>query len=137
MVVGGGAVLAQAAAPVKFLLMENELLGKVMRQSGLLNRINADQVDYIQIIRGTSGELDVRGTGQIINIVLFDELDASSSTYQLNADRHRDTHSQPGGNISYSNRIGAFDFVLSAVAEPRYGHTESKEYSILGGLFSE
>ena len=33
--------------------------------------------------------------------------------------------------LSYSNRIGALDFVLSAVAEPRYDHSESEENSIL------
>jgi len=97
-----------------------------------VDRIAADQVDYIQIIRGTSGELDVRGSGQVVNIVTFDELSNSSIQYQVNADYHRDGHTQPGANLSYSNRIGGFDFVLSAVAEPRYRHQESREDSILG-----
>ena len=37
-----------------------------------LARITFDQVDYIEIIRGTSGELDVRGSGQVVNVVLTD-----------------------------------------------------------------
>ena len=37
--------------------------GKNNQTGGQLDRITADQVDYIEIIRGTSGELDVRGSG--------------------------------------------------------------------------
>ena len=40
----------------------------------MLQRIASSQVQEIQIIRGTSGDLDVRGSGQIINVVLFEEL---------------------------------------------------------------
>ena len=128
----GGRGFGSGGGASEILVNGKRTAGKSNATSGLLDRINADQVDYIQIIRGTSGELDVRGTGQVINLVLFEELDESSLTYQINADRYRDNYFQPGGNLSYSNRIGAFDFVLSAVAEPRYGHTESDEYSVLG-----
>ena len=128
----GGRGFGSGSGASEILINGKRTAGKSNATSGLLDRINADQVSYIQIIRGTSGELDVRGTGQVINIVLFEELDASSLTYQVNADRYRDTHFQPGGNIAYANRIGAFDFVLSGVAEPRYGHTESEEFSVLG-----
>ena len=130
----GGRGFGSGSGASEILINGKRTAGKSNATSGLLDRINADQVSYIQIIRGTSGELDVRGTGQVINIVLFEELDESSLTYQVNADRYRDAHFQPGGNISYANRIGAFDFVLSAVAEPRYGHTESEEFSILGNF---
>ena len=132
----GGRGFGSGSGASEILINGKRTAGKSNATSGLLDRINADQVSYIQIIRGTSGELDVRGTGQVINIVLFDELDASSLTYQVNADRYRDTHFQPGGNIAYANRIGAFDFVLSGVVEPRYGHTESEEFSVLGDFSS-
>ena len=132
----GGRGFGSGSGASEILINGKRTAGKSNATSGLLDRINADQVSYIQIIRGTSGELDVRGTGQVINIVLFEELDASSLTYQVNADRYRDTHFQPGGNIAYANRIGAFDFVLSGVVEPRYGHTESEEFSVLGDFSS-
>jgi hypothetical protein len=98
----------------------------------VLGRINANQVDYIQIIRGTSGELDVRGSGQVINVVLFEELSSASTRIEVNMDRYRDSNTEPGGSISYSNKIGDLGFVLNAIAEPRYGHSESNEDSILG-----
>lgn len=128
----GGRGFGAGSGESEILINGKRTAGKSNATSGLLDRINADQVEFIQIIRGTSGELDVRGTGQVINIVLSEELETSSLTYQINADRYRDAHLQPGGNLSYANRIGAFDFVLSAVAEPRYGHNEIDENSILG-----
>ena len=129
---GGGRGFGSGSGSSEILINGKRTAGKSNATSGVLDRINSDQVDYIEIIRGTSGELDVRGSGQVINIVLLEELDQSSLTYQLNADRYRDSYFQPGGNISYGNRIGGFDLVLSAVAEPRYGHEESNELSILG-----
>ena len=76
----------------------------------------------------------MRGTGQVVNIVTFEEVSASSVQYQINADHQYDGHTQPGGDLSYSNRIGGLDLVLSAVVEPRYNHRESKEDSVLGDL---
>ena len=116
---GGGRGFGSGSGGSEILINGKRTAGKSNQTSGLLNRINAGQVNYIQLIRGTSGELDVRGSDQVINIVLFEELDNSSLTYQLNADRYRDSHTQPGANLSYANRIGGFDFVLSAVAEPQ------------------
>ncbi len=129
---GGGRGFGSGSGGNEILINGKRTAGKSNQTSGLLDRINADQVNYIQLIRGTSGELDVRGSDQVINIVLFEELDNSSMTYQINADRYRDSHAQPGGNLSYSDRIAGFDLVLSAVAEPRYGHDEIEEDSILG-----
>lgn len=129
---GGGRGFGSGSGSSEILINGKRTAGKNNQTSGVLSRIAAEQVDYIEIIRGTSGELDVRGSGQVVNVVLFEELSNSSISYEVNADRYRDSYTQPGGNISYSNRIGGLDFVLSAVTEPRYGHSESKEHSILG-----
>jgi len=129
---GGGRGFGSGSGSSEILINGKRTAGKNNQTSGILSRITADQVDYIQIIRGTSGELDVRGSGQVVNIVTFEELANSSIQYQLNADYHRDGHTQPGANLSYSDQIGGFNFVLSAVAEPRYSHQESEEDSILG-----
>ena len=131
---GGGRGFGSGSSSSEILINGKRTAGKNNQTSGILNRITADQVDYIQIIRGTSGELDVRGTGQVVNIVTFEEVSDSSLQYQINADHQDDGHTQPGANLSYTNRIGGLDLVLSAVAEPRYGHEESKEDSVLGNL---
>jgi hypothetical protein len=132
----GGRGFGSGSSSSEILINGKRTAGKNNQTSGILNRITADQVDYIQIIRGTSGELDVRGSGQVVNIVTFEEVSASSLQYQINADHQYDGHTQPGGDLSYSNRIGGLDLVLSAVAEPRYNHEESKEDSVFGDLSS-
>ncbi len=51
-----------------------------------LSCIAADQVDYIEIIRGTSEELeelDIRGSSQIVSVILFDMPSRSSTTVQV------------------------------------------------------
>ncbi|MBI90604.1 MAG: hypothetical protein CMQ48_01590, partial [Gammaproteobacteria bacterium] len=130
----GGRGFGSGSSSSEILINGKRTAGKNNQTSGILGRIAADQVDYIQIIRGTSGELDVRGTGQVVNIVTFEEVSASSLQYQINADHQYDGHTQPGADLSYSNRIGGLDLVLSAVVEPRYDHRESKEDSVLGDL---
>ncbi|MBT8146155.1 MAG: TonB-dependent receptor [Gammaproteobacteria bacterium] len=129
---GGGRGFGSGSGSSEILINGKRTAGKNNQTSSLLTRISADQVDYIQLIRGTSGELDVRGSGQVINIVTFEELSTSSTQFQVNADHHQDGNLQPGGNVSYTNQIGGLNMVLSAVAEPRYGHSESEEKAILG-----
>lgn len=128
----GGRGFGSGSGGSEILINGKRTAGKNNQTSSVLDRISADQVDYIAIIRGTSGDLDVRGSGQVINVVLFEELSSASTSFEVNMDRYRDSKTQPGGSISYSNKIGNFGFVLSAVAEPRYGHSESNEDSILG-----
>jgi hypothetical protein len=130
----GGRGFGSGSGGSEILINGKRTAGKNNQTSSVLDRIAADQVDYIELIRGTSGELDVRGSGQVVNVVLFEELSNSSISYEVNMDRYRDSETQPGGSISYSNKIGGLDFVLSGVVEPRYDHSESEEDSILGNF---
>ncbi|HJN96237.1 MAG TPA: TonB-dependent receptor [Gammaproteobacteria bacterium] len=106
--------------------------GKNNQTGGQLDRITADQVDYFEIIRGTSGELDVRGSGQVINVVLFGELPSTSISYEANAVRSLDHEIRPGGSISLSGQAGELSYVLNASATERYDYSVGKENSILG-----
>ncbi|MBQ13744.1 MAG: TonB-dependent receptor [Gammaproteobacteria bacterium] len=106
--------------------------GKSNQTSGQLDRITADQVDRIEIIRGTSGELDVRGSGQIINVVLFEALSTNSISYEASMNRARDHTVTPGGTLAYSGQTGGFSYLFSAVAQEVYSDNISKENSILG-----
>jgi hypothetical protein len=131
---GGGRGFGSGSGSSEILINGKRTAGKNNQTSAILDRITAEQVDYIQLIRGTSGELDVRGSGMVVNIVTLEDLSNSAMQYQVNADYQDDGHFQPGANLSYSNRIGGLDLVLSAVAEPRYGHEESEEDSVLGNF---
>lgn len=128
----GGRGFGSGSGGIEILINGKRTAGKNNQTSAVLGRINADQVNYIQLIRGTSGELDVRGSGQVVNVVLFEELDNSATTWEVNSDYYKDGHVQPGANVSYTDRIGDLEMVLSAAAEPRYDHQETTERSVLG-----
>jgi len=105
--------------------------GKENGGNSQLSRIPANQVQYIEIIRGTSGELDVRGGSQVINIVLLAAESRSSFAYEINADRLHDGELKPGGKASLSGQRGALDYLLSAETEPRWDRRKGYENSFL------
>ena len=76
--------------------------GKNNEGRSQLSRIAADQVDYIQIIRGTSDDMDIRGGGQVVNVVLLDAQSRSSISAELNMDRLHDGTVDPGAKLSYT-----------------------------------
>ena len=80
---GGGRGFGSGSRGSEILINGKRTAGKNNSTSGQLSRITSDQVDYIEIIRGTSGELDVRGSGQVINVVLFDQFSASTMQYEV------------------------------------------------------
>ena len=57
----------------EILINGQRITGKNNGGRSALARISADQVEHIEIIRGTSTELNIRGGGQIVNVVLLDE----------------------------------------------------------------
>ena len=129
---GGGGRGLGAGGGDQILIDGKRMAGKGNQASSQLSRISASQVAYIEIIRGTSGELDVRGSSQVINVVLLEALDTTSGSYQINADRHPDHTVKPGASAAYSGSYGALTFLFSGQAEPRYDHHVSRESSRLG-----
>ena len=106
--------------------------GKTNNTSGQLDRIAADQVEYIELIRGTSGDLDVRGSGQVINVVLFEEISSTSISYEVSMERYLDHATEPGGSLSVSGQAGELNYVINATVTAGYDHSVSKENSVLG-----
>lgn len=127
----GGRGLGSGDGGTEILINGKRTAGKNNQTSGLLDRISADQVREIQIIRGTSGELDVRGSGQVINVVLFEELASNSIAYEISTARSYDKRYEPSGSVSFTGQSGAFNYVLSAVSQSRYNFTHNSENSIL------
>ena len=130
---GGGRGLGGGGGD-QILVNGKRTAGKNNDTGGMLDRINASQVARIEIIRGTSGELDVRGSSQVINVVLLEELSSTSVSWEANVDRYADHKTQPGGSVAISGQTGALNYLFSAQAEPRYDHSVSKESSILGNF---
>lgn len=96
-----------------------------------LARIAASQVEYFEIIRGTSSQLEVRSAGPIVNVVMKKGAGRSSISAELNADYHEiDGTFQPGGKISFGGQSGKFNYLASFDAEPRYQYEIRKEESL-------
>jgi len=128
----GGRGLGSGSGGNQILINGKRTAGKNNQASGQLDRITASQVNYIEIIRGTSGALDVRGSGQVINVVLFEELSNTSIAYDTNVTRYLDHEVKPGGSLSLSGQSGALNYVVNASATPNYDKNIAKENSRLG-----
>ena len=131
---GGGRGFGGGSRGSEVLINGKRTAGKNNSTGGQLTRITADQVDYIEIIRGTSGELDVRGSGQVVNVVLFETLSTSTTQYEIRAQQTDDNTVSPAGSLSYSGQQGGLNFQLSARTSEIYFQNLSKEKSVLGDL---
>lgn len=115
----------------QILINGKRLAGKANEASTQLDRITADQVDYIEIIRGTSGDLDVRNNGQLVNIVLLQSLPASSLSTEIGLTYSQDGTIKPLGSFSYSGQTGLVNYLLSADISSGYRFQKSFETSVL------
>jgi len=97
-----------------------------------LARITSDQVEYIEIIRGTSGELDVRGSGQVVNVVLTDVFSDVSVQYEISGQQFEDNNIAPRTNVSVSGTRGSFDYQIQGRIGENRDVTTYKEKSVLG-----
>lgn len=126
---GGGGGRGLGSGQGEILINGQRTTGKGNTGASLLSRISADQVEYIEIIRGTSEELDVRGAGQVVNVVLLDVPSRSSTSLELNVDYWRDGTLDPGGQVSYSGQAGDFNYLFALEAESNYNGRVNREFS--------
>lgn len=129
---GGQRGLGDGGGGNQILINGKRVAGKSNQASSQLDRISASLVDYIEIIRGTSGELDIRGSGQVINVVLLEAYTDNSLSYEANMDRYWDDELKPGGSLAYSGQFGGLTYLFGVQVEPRYDSRLSKETSIRG-----
>jgi len=121
---GGGRGLGSGG---NLLINGQRLAGKSNSPRDQLGRITARQVERIEIIRGNSPELDVRSSGQIVNVVLKDSSNRSSVTAEVNMDRHQDGTLDPGASLSYSGRNNDFNYLFNVMADPSYNNDQREE----------
>ncbi|MBU2097749.1 MAG: TonB-dependent receptor plug domain-containing protein, partial [Gammaproteobacteria bacterium] len=115
----------------QILINGKRVAGKANEANSQLARISSDKVERIELIRGTSADLDVRGD-QIVNIVLTEALSSRSYSYEINTDRYEDGFVQPGGKFAVNGQLNGLSYVLSAELEPRHDYRPSFESSVLG-----
>lgn len=126
---GGGRGRGLGSGEGEVLINGQRTTGKSNEGRSQLRRISADQVDYIEIIRGTSEEMDIRGGGQVVNIVLLDSRSRSSISAEVNMDRYRDGTLDPGANLSLTGQTGDLNYLFHIEAEPRYNNQFRNEVS--------
>ena len=113
------------------LINGRRITGKENEGNSQLSRIPASQVQYIEIIRGTSGDLEVRGGNQVINIVMLETESRSTVSYELNTSRYQDGRIIPGGKAVLNGQNGGFEYLVSAEIESVSEYRDGFERSIL------
>lgn len=123
---GGGRGLGTGG---DLLINGKRVAGKDNSTSSQLTRISADQVERIEIIRGSSGAMDVRGAGQVVNIVLKETTDTASISAEIGVDYHHDDTLDPGGSFSYGGQAGNLNYLFNLEVDPRYNGFQRTEYN--------
>lgn len=121
---GGGRGLGTGG---DLLINGQRLAGKDISPRDQLDRIAAREVEQIEIIRGTSGALDVRGSSQVINVVLTDVASRTSTSMEAVGRRNHDGQYELGGSLSHSRQTGGFQALFSLDASPGYENRISRE----------
>ena len=124
---GGDSRRGLGAGGNQVLINGRRVAGKGNEGNAQLSRIPATEVEYIEIIRGTSGDLDVRGGNQIINVVLQQAQSSQSYAYELNTDHYHDGKYQPGAKLSVTGQNRKLNYFLSAELEPRWEYRDGFE----------
>ncbi|MBL4820550.1 MAG: TonB-dependent receptor plug domain-containing protein, partial [Gammaproteobacteria bacterium] len=87
-----------ASSPI--LIDGKRMAGKANEAEAQLNRIAAAEVDYIEIIRGTSSNLDVQNAGLMVNIVLKQAQSRSTIAFEGGVQHYHDGNVEPEGSLS-------------------------------------
>ncbi len=137
---GGGRGLGTGG---NLLINGQRIAGKDNSASDQLARITAAEVERIEIIRDTTGALNVRGAGEVINIILVAVESRSSTTVELiNRLNHDDTF-ETGGSVAWSQQVGNFQALVNLRSRPNYENRDNREVrlgpdgELLGTLFQE
>ena len=126
---GGSSGRGLGAGEGEVLINGQRTTGKNNEGRDQLNRITADQVEYIEIIRGTSENMDIRSGGQVVNVVLIDNASRSSTTIETTTRQSGDGTFDSGGQISLSGQRTDIDYIVNLEADPGYRYWDSDEFT--------
>ncbi len=131
----GGSSLARdgdrgLGSDAQILIDGKRIAGKANEIESQLERISADQVAYIEIIRGTSSDLDVQNAGQLLNIVLLEAQSRSNLSTEVSINYHEDGNTDPQGSVSWSGQSGGWTYLLSGEVGSDYRQQDNFETSL-------
>lgn len=110
----------------QILINNKRLSGKANNINSTLQRISAEQVQRVEIIRGASGDMDVQSQGLVVNVVM-DESESTSSTFWKAGGRLSEGYNfTPGIQVSHNGSKGNVDYIFGA--EYKHGqHIEHRD----------
>ncbi|MDC1231709.1 TonB-dependent receptor plug domain-containing protein [Gammaproteobacteria bacterium] len=109
------------------LINGQRIAGKGNSARGQLDRITAAEVERIEIIRDTSGALNVRGASEVINVILLASQSRSSTTVELVNRLNHDNTLETGGSVAWSQQVGNFQALVNLEARPNYENRDNRE----------
>ena len=123
------------------LINGQRIAGKGNSARDQLDRITAAEVERIEIIRDTSGALNVRGASEVINVILLASQSRSSTTVELVNRLNHDNTLETGGSVAWSQQVGNFQALFNLEARPNYENRDNREVrlgpdnKVVGTLF--
>ena len=109
----------------QILINGKRMSGKSNDIGSAIGRIQANVVERIEVIRGTTAGLDVRSEGTLFNIVLTDEAPGGAGSWQVHSGFYGDSP-EYDGLLSYSDSAGSLNYLVSVEFGPynRGGDTD-------------
>jgi len=101
----------------QILINGKRISGKSNDISSAIQRIQADVVNRIEVIRGTSAGLDVRSEGTLINIVLAEDAGGGAGSWQAHSGFYGGD-AEFDGLVAYSDSAGTINYLVSAEYGP-------------------
>ena len=109
---GGKAERGFGSGGDQILINNKRLSGKSNSISDTLSRISASTVQRVEIIRGASSDLDVQSQGLVVNIVMAEGADTSSTFWNVGG-RYSETYDfSPDILMSHNGSKGRFDYIF-------------------------
>lgn len=122
---GGGGGDRGLGTGGNLLINGQRIAGKDNSASDQLGRITAAEVERIEIIRDTSGALNVRGASEVINVILVAVESRSSTTVELINRLNHDDEFETGGSVVWSQQIGNFQALVNLRSRPNYENRDN------------
>ncbi|WP_370307565.1 TonB-dependent receptor plug domain-containing protein [Sinimarinibacterium flocculans] len=107
-------------------------------RSVFVDRIPAELVERIEIIRAPTGDLDAQGIGGTINIVLRNAGEFSGGQYRSGLYRSGDDTLRGSGYLGYGGQSGRFSYMGALNYQGRYNAKDKREtlYDADGNLIA-
>jgi len=95
----------------QILINNKRVSGKENSLDKELSNIQAKDVDYIELIRGTRSDLDVQSEGLVVNVILKKQVD-SSVLWSLSSINTGDLKNKALGSLTFSSGLGNLKYRL-------------------------